>query len=110
MLAAIAVVAVLAACFITGPEEDEVRMLVAADSVDCVGAHGPRRCLSVRELGSNAAYDDWHPLFEGIEGFDHEPLFEYDLIVIRREIENPPADGSSVAYRLRLIIDKTPID
>ena len=102
--------AALAACSITEPRETEVRMWVAADSVDCFGAFGPQRCLSVRELEFGGGMTNWHPLYQGIEGFSHEPLFEYELIVMRREISNPPADGSSILYRLHRIVDRTPVD
>jgi hypothetical protein len=108
LLGAIAGVAVVASCRdITGVEYEQ-RMQVAADSVDCVGAHGPRRCLSVRELAGGDAWGGWQPFFDWIDGFVHEPGFMYDLLVAKRTIRNPPADGSSVEFRLIRILSKTP--
>lgn len=87
--------------------EVPVRMQVAPDSVTCVGAHGPQKCLSVRELAGDDTWSGWRPFFESIEGFSHEPGYLYDLHLARRPISNPPADGSSVAYRLIRIVSKT---
>jgi hypothetical protein len=87
--------------------EVQLRMQVAPDSVTCVGALGPQQCLSVRELVGGDAWGGWQPLFESIEGFSHETGYLYDLHVARRTIRNPPADGSSVAYRLIRIVSRT---
>lgn len=106
MLVFVASVAAAACRSGTGLEV-QVRMQVAPDSVTCVGAHGPQKCLSVRELVGGDASGSWQHLFESIEGFSHEPGFLYDLQVARRTIRNPPADGSSVAYRLIRIVSKT---
>ena len=90
--------------------EDQVEMLIAADSIPCVGAHGPRKCLSARDLIGGDVASDPYPLFDGIEGFEHDPRFEYHLLVGRREIPNPPQDGSSIRNRLIQILSRTPID
>lgn len=41
-------------------------------------------------------------------GFSYEPGYRYTLRIARRVIENPPADGSSAAYRLLEILAKVP--
>lgn len=91
----------------TEPREYEARLQVAADSVDCFGMH-PRKCLYVRELVGGDAWTSWGAFYAPIDGFAHEPGFVYDLIVGRREIRNPPADGSSVSYRLISIVSMVP--
>ena len=70
-------------------------MQVAAFRVDCVGV-GPQTCMQVRH------HDDepWSLFYDGIEGFTHEAGFAYELLVAVYRVPNPPADGSSVAYRL----------
>ena len=103
-----AVVVLGAACSVTEPKERQIVLGVAADSVACNGAHGPMKCLSVRELVGGDAWGSWQPHFDGIEGFAHEPGFNYEIMVARRHIANPPADGSSIADRLLLVLQKTP--
>ena len=80
----------------TGPELVRIEVLqVAAFQVDCRELWGPARCLQVR------THDDesWSMLL-GIEGFTHEAGFEYELRVAILRERNPPADGSSITYRL----------
>lgn len=44
--------------------------------------------------------DDWSYLYDGVEGFNFEPGYIYDLKVRKIDIDNPPADGSSLQYIL----------
>jgi len=98
----------LASCRgVTAPTEQQVRLQVAADSVACVGAHGPQRCLSIRQLVGGDAWGGWQPFFGSIEGFTHEPGFVYDLLAARRVLRDPPADGSAYTYRLIELLSKT---
>jgi hypothetical protein len=97
------------ACSGTEPFELETLMWVGPDSVSCVGAHGPQKCLSVRELVGGDVLGNYHPFYWHIEGFSHEPGFEYQLLVGQRTIRNPPADGSSIAYRLISVVSKTAV-
>ncbi|MEP0264366.1 DUF4377 domain-containing protein [Dokdonia sp.] len=46
--------------------------------------------------------------YSGIEGFNYELGFDYELIVRKSEIDNPPADGSSIRYELINEVSKTP--
>lgn len=78
-------------------------MDVAPARVACVGV-GPQECLRVRQH-PNAA---WTLLYDGIEGFTFEAGFEYTLRVAIRSVNNPPADGSSLAYRLLTVLRKAP--
>ena len=48
------------------------------------------------EIGNN----DWNYLYEEIQGFDYELGYIYTITVRKINIENPPADGSSVKYVL----------
>ena len=104
---AVLVLTIAASCRSSTGLEQNTRMQVAPDSVDCVGAHGPRRCLSVRELVGGDAWGSWGNFYDTIEGFSHEPGFHYDLLVGKRIIRNPPQDGSSVAFRLIRVVSRT---
>ena len=56
------------------------------------------------------ANDDtsWRAVYEGIEGFDYEPGYEYKLRIKAKQLAEPPQDASSVRYSLLELISKTP--
>ncbi|KQZ59213.1 hypothetical protein ASD53_06470 [Lysobacter sp. Root559] len=69
------------------------------------------QCLQVRErryqangvaIKSDAA---WQPLYQDIEGYTHEPGVRNVLRVKKYAIKNPPADASSVAYVLDMVVE-----
>jgi Domain of unknown function (DUF4377) len=111
-LALLAVPGIAAACGdSTGPRsiESELRageraatMYVAPAKVACTGMY-PTECLQVRE--STTA--PWQSFYDGIDGFAWERGYTYRLSVAVRDIPNPPADGSSRAYRLLRVVEKT---
>lgn len=76
--------------------EEEILVLeVAPHTVSCVGEMAGR-CIQVRGPGE----EEWRIFYHTIDGFEHEEGFQYRLRVARREVPNPPADGSAYAYRL----------
>lgn len=85
------------------PESVLLTLQVGPETVDCVGLI-PRKCLLVRELPG----ESWTCFYDGIEGFVHEPGFLVTLEVERREIPDPPQDGSSYEYRLVRVLAKEP--
>lgn len=60
---------------------------------------GPHLVYLIQE-GDNIGTGDWSYLYDGVEGFDYEPEYIYDLKVRKINIDNPPADGSSLKYIL----------
>lgn len=90
-----------AACGITGPDRDVITLEIAPNRVPCTG-EGIMECFLVREPPS----DEWTYFYAPIEGFTFEPGYRYVLRVERREVRNPPADGSSRAYRLVRIVSR----
>ncbi len=74
---------------------DHKLLYVANYRVDCVG-EGNFQCLQVKEQEDAA----WQNFYGPIKGFDYEEGYEYLIEVSVREIENPPADGSSLIYSL----------
>lgn len=84
---------------------------VAPDEVPCNDPLRPEaQCLNVREVhfddsGSRTGeYGEWQVLGQPIEGFTHEPGTRNVLRVQRFEIADPPADGSSLAWVLDLVV------
>ena len=76
---------------------------VAPQRVTCVGVD-VQQCLRVRP----AAGAPWDLFYDHIEGFEHEPGFHYRLLVARRAVADPPADASSLAFRLLAVLAKRP--
>ena len=92
------------ACAIFGPDERVVVMDIAPQRVACHGTSGLQECLSVRQHPDTG----WTFFYDEIAGFQFEPGFEYTLVVAVRSVSNPPADGSSLSYRLLEIRRKVP--
>jgi len=78
--------------------QDTFVMEVAEARVPCMGV-GPMECLWVR----SAQDPDGQPFQGEIEGFGFQEGYRHSLVVTRRTVANPPADGSSMAYRLQRI-------
>lgn len=94
----------LAACDgITGSDVNQHLLYVAPYTRECVGV-GVMQCMLVKE---NPA-DEWQFFYGGIDGFAYEPGYDYTLFIGWREVENPPADGSSRDYWLIRLVEKTP--
>lgn len=93
------------ACAPTAFEEaEEILVLeVAPETVECVG-EAVERCLRVRRPPSKA----WENFHGPIEGFEHDEGFRYLIEVGRRRVPDPPADASSLAYRLVRILEREP--
>ena len=84
-------------------QEEIIVLEVAPDSIPCVGEM-VGRCIQVRDPGE----DTWRPFYSPIDGFEHEEGVHYTLEIGRREVLNPPADGSSYVYRLIRILSRDP--
>jgi len=92
----------LAACgpFVLGPTEKTV--YVGPYLVECEGV-APQQCMLVKDDPEG----DWTLFYDRIEGFDYEEGYEYELLVSEQEIDNPPADASSIKWTLVEVVSKT---
>ncbi|MGO1070876.1 DUF4377 domain-containing protein [Lysobacter sp. CA199] len=69
------------------------------------------QCLWVRERKYDAngvalaPSEDWHFLYQDIEGYQHEAGIRNVVRIKQFEIKNPPADASSVAYVLDMVVE-----
>lgn len=109
----------LAACAVTAPTllvgcssgEDSapdasgevVRMWVEPDLVECTGV-GPMECLQVAytEGGEPELF------YDAIDGFTFTEGTRYVLDLEVTEVADPPADASSLAYRLVEVVSEEP--
>jgi hypothetical protein len=85
---------------------------VAAQTKPCSHPLIPdMQCLQVREIkydaqGVKTGTDgEFQNFYGNIEGYHHEPGIRNVLRVKRYTIKNPPADGSSLAYELDMVVE-----
>lgn len=83
-------------------EPAKLETLFVRDQRVTCEAEGPRECLQVR----NTESEEWRNLFASIEGFEYEPGNSYELRVEVTPIANPPADASSLKYKLKEVVSK----
>lgn len=63
----------------------------------------PIEGMLIQERGSN----HWECIhFQKIDGFTYEKGYDYELLVEKTTLANPPQDGSNVRYSLIKIIEK----
>lgn len=79
-------------------------LFVGAEQVDCVGV-ALQKCLLVKEN----ANDDYTFFYDDIEDFEWEEGYEYELLVEVTEIDNSPADDSTLMYKLSEVVSKESI-
>ncbi|MBO3096962.1 DUF4377 domain-containing protein [Gelidibacter pelagius] len=77
-------------------------ILIANAKVDCTDV-ATQKCLQIKEVGES----DWTYFYSDIEGFDYIEGFYYKIKVAVTEVENPPADGSSLKYKLIEVLEKS---
>ncbi len=77
-------------------------IFIADAKVDCEGV-APQKCLQIKEEDQT----DWTYLYDQIEGFNYETGFFYKLKVEVTKNENPPADASSLHYKLIEVLAKS---
>lgn len=90
---------------VNADQEGTIKTLfVGPELVDCIGV-APQQCLQVRE------HEDagWTLFYDQIIGFAYEPGYEYELRVSESEIDNPPADASSLELTLVDVVSKTAV-
>ena len=75
-------------------------LYVDSKLVDCVGV-SPQQCMLVKDNVDA----EWEMFYDGIDGFDYQEGTSYQISVDITEIENPPADGSSLKYTLIEILE-----
>ncbi len=100
-----------------GVPGETVFLEVAAQTKPC--SHplsADMQCLQVREIryddqglktGGDGAFENF---YSNIEGYAHEPGIRNVLRVKRYTLKHPPADGSSLAYELEMVVESTMVE
>lgn len=85
-------------------EGENVTLYVGPNREPCTGV-APQICLLVKENPE----DEYSLFYSTIEGFEFEPGFEYELLVNKQTVPNPPADASAFRWTLIEVVSKTPV-
>ena len=94
----------LAACT-NGGSSMERKMFIEHYKSSCQGV-AYQTCLLTRE----SELSPWDYFYDGIEGFEYEWGYRYELRVLVVEVPDPPADASSLAYSLLEVLRKERVD
>jgi len=86
------------------PAQKDTIIWVNSYRVDCVGV-GPMKCMLVQK-GETIEESQWQNFYSKIVGFEYEPGYIYKLKVKEEQIENAPADASSIKYTLVEVLEK----
>ena len=89
---------------LTGCSEspDTTRLWIGPERVECEGV-APMMCLQV----ATSEDGDYQLFYDTIEGFDYQEGTSYVIDVSITEVENPPADASSLQYTLVEIVEES---
>jgi heat shock protein HslJ len=90
--------------FACNPKQKTETFWVNSYRVDCVGV-GPMKCMLIQK-GETLEEGEWQNFYSKIEGFEYEPGFIYKLKVKEEQLENVPADASSIKYILIEVLEK----
>lgn len=86
-------------------EGETVTLFVGPNLVPCMGV-APMMCMQVKESPDG----DYLLFYSNIEGFEFEAGYEYELLVNKQTVPNPPADASSFRWTLIEVVSKTPVE
>lgn len=103
ILSSILSIGLFASCASTKElKQGEELLTVAPETRECTAGVAKMQCMMVKEANAN----EWQYFYNRIEGFKHEPGYEYQIIVSKSKIENQPADASSLKYKLVKVVSK----
>ncbi|HKT62784.1 MAG TPA: DUF4377 domain-containing protein [Burkholderia sp.] len=78
---------------------------VAPQPVRCTGV-AQMDCLQVR----SSPAEPWRLWYAGIEGFAYQPGYRYVLEVDEYRVAQPPADGSSIRWVLKRVVERRQVN
>lgn len=81
--------------------ESSTRLWIKPDLVDCEGS-APQTCMQIAESEDG----EYEYFYDQIEGFTFVEGTSYVVDVMIEDVDNPPADGSSLRYTLVEVIEE----
>ena len=98
-LASVALGVALTGC---SDSTDTTRLWIGPERVECEGV-APMMCLQVAKSEDG----DYQLFYDTIEAFDYQEGTSYVIDVSITEVEDPPADASSLQYTLVEIVEES---
>lgn len=92
----------LAVLLVSCASKNTIKMTIASETRPCSAGVMMMDCMLVKEDNTK----DWSFFYNHIDGFNYEKGYEYVLEVKKEELENVPADVSSLKYILVKQISK----
>jgi len=86
-------------------KQNESIYWVNSSKKDCSGV-GKMTCFQIQKSDTLNLNADWNLFYAPIDGFDYIPGFIYKLKIKETQVENPPADASSIKYTLVKVLEK----
>ncbi len=95
----------LALAALTSCSHKTKTLWVGGYKTDCSAGAGKAKCLNV---SSEKNLDDaqWQSFYAPIDGFQFDEGYYQRIEVEEKKISSPPADGSSIAYKLKKVLQK----
>lgn len=92
-----------------GGKPERMFLEVGPERKPCSAGAGRHQCLQVREIrygdnGVKTYTGQWEYFYSEIEGYKHQPGISNTLRIDRYKLQNVPADASSYAYVLDMVI------
>lgn len=84
----------------------EKKMIISAETRPCQAGVMEKECMQIKNYPNQKK---WSNFYENIEGFNYQKGTEYEIVVKEENVENPPADASSLKYTLVKIITQKKI-
>ena len=85
----------------SGPAELTTRLWIKPDLVDCIGEM-TQKCMQIAETEDG----EYLYFYDQIDGFTFVEGTSYVIDVRIEEVEDPPADASSLAYSLVQVVEE----
>jgi heat shock protein HslJ len=85
----------------------EKTIFISSETQPCNEGIRKMDCMQVKWNKSDKEYELF---YDEIEGFNYEAGNEYELLITEEKLVNPPADASSVKYKLVKVVSKTQVE
>lgn len=80
--------------------QEKRTLWIAPTTQKCVGEI-EKECMQVKRSKSQK---NWDLFYDNIQGFTYKKGYQYQLEITETKVDNPPADASSIQYKLVKII------
>jgi hypothetical protein len=80
--------------------QEKRTLWIAPTTQKCVGEI-EKECMLVKRSKSQKK---WDLFYDNIQGFTYKKGYQYQLEITETKVDNPPADASSIQYKLVKII------